>query len=320
MYYSQAPCPTGTISYTIQSGDTFYAIARAYNISLDVLLAANPGVNPDRLMVGQRICIPISTPPSTGCPVGTVPYTIRAGDTFYSIATTNNIPLDALLTANPGVNPDRLMVGQVICVPRNTPPPTTACPTLRVGSRGPDVERLQRLLRDNGYDPGPIDGIFGTRTQLAVIAFQRDLNIVADGIVGPRTWTGLGVDCTAPPVPPTPPSPTCPTGTTPHTIVAGDTFYNLAIQYNTTVDAIRRANPNVNPDNLQVGQRICIPVTTPPSPTCPTGTAPHTIELRDSFYNLAIQYNTTVEAIRRANPNVDPQNLIIGQIICIPLP
>ncbi|KAB3536097.1 LysM peptidoglycan-binding domain-containing protein [Alkaliphilus pronyensis] len=57
----------------------------------------------------------------------------------------------------------------------------------------------------------------------------------------------------------TPPPPACPTGTTAYTIVAGDTFFNLARRFNTTVDAIRRANPNVNPDNLQIGQVICIP-------------------------------------------------------------
>ena len=52
---------------------------------------------------------------------------------------------------------------------------------------------------------------------------------------------------------------TCPTGSMPYTIKAGDTFYNLAIRFNTTVDAIIRANPNVNPNNLRIGQIICIP-------------------------------------------------------------
>lgn len=186
------------------------------------------------------------------CPPNSMPYTIRQGDTFFSIARTFGVSVDAIIAANPGVDPNRLFIGQVICVPSPGPGPSN-CPTLSMGSRGPDVTRLQQLLRNAGFDPGPIDGIFGNRTQAAVIAFQRSRNLVPDGIVGIKTWTALGVNCV------TPPPSTCPPGTTPYTIRAGDTFYLLAIRFNTTVEAIMRANPNVNPNNLQIGQVICIP-------------------------------------------------------------
>lgn len=191
------------------------------------------------------------------CPSGTTPYTIKAGDTFFLIARAHNISLDALVAANPGVNPDRLSIGQVICIPTGTtPPPTTACPVLAIGSRGPSVRHLQELLKNAGYDPGTVDGIFGPKTQAAVMAFQRDSHIAVDGIVGIRTWTALGVNCGATP---TPPPHTCPAGTMPYTIRAGDTFYNLAPRFNTTVDAIMRANPGVNPNALMIGQVVCIP-------------------------------------------------------------
>ena len=104
------------------------------------------------------------------CPSGTTAYTIRAGDTFYRLSITYNVSLDAMLAANPGVDPDRLSIGQIVCIPvGTTPPPTVQCPTLRIGSRGASVQQLQQLLRNEGYDPGPIDGIFGSRTQSAVI-------------------------------------------------------------------------------------------------------------------------------------------------------
>lgn len=45
-------------SYTIKSGDTLGRIAAAYKISLSELLAANPGVDPRRLRIGQQINIP----------------------------------------------------------------------------------------------------------------------------------------------------------------------------------------------------------------------------------------------------------------------
>lgn len=184
------------------------------------------------------------------CPPNSMPYTVRQGDTFFSIARTFGISVDAIIAANPGVDPNRLFVGQVICVPI---PQTSNCPTLSMGSRGPDVTRLQQLLRNAGFDPGPIDGIFGPRTQAAVVAFQRSRNLTPDGIVGVNTWTALGVNCGT--------TPTCPPGTMPYTIRQGDTFYLLAIRFNTTVEAIMRANPNVDPNNLQIGQVICIPRT-----------------------------------------------------------
>jgi peptidoglycan hydrolase-like protein with peptidoglycan-binding domain len=59
---------------------------------------------------------------------------------------------------------------------------------LMLGSIGPDVELLQRILVSAGYNPGPIDGIFGPMTRQAVIQLQMDNNLVPDGIVGPATY------------------------------------------------------------------------------------------------------------------------------------
>ncbi|PKM81464.1 MAG: hypothetical protein CVU89_09440 [Firmicutes bacterium HGW-Firmicutes-14] len=48
-----------------------------------------------------------------------------------------------------------------------------------------------------------------------------------------------------------------------HVVKKGDTFWKLAKKYNTTVEAIVDANPDVDPLNLQIGQTICIPVGIP---------------------------------------------------------
>ena len=58
---------------------------------------------------------------------------------------------------------------------------------LSLGARGEAVRELQRQLRELGYDPGPMDGVFGRRTRRAVRALQRDAGLVPDGKVGPRT-------------------------------------------------------------------------------------------------------------------------------------
>ncbi len=65
--------------------------------------------------------------------------------------------------------------------------------SLSSGSSGETVKQLQQALKDNGYDPGNIDGIFGSRTRQAVQNFQRDNGLVVDGIAGPKTLSALGI-------------------------------------------------------------------------------------------------------------------------------
>lgn len=68
-------------------------------------------------------------------------------------------------------------------------------PTLQYGSQGAAVLELQRDMNRifPGYDATPLaeDGEFGPATRAAVIEFQRRVQIGADGIVGPVTWTHL---------------------------------------------------------------------------------------------------------------------------------
>ena len=65
-------------------------------------------------------------------------------------------------------------------------------PMVSYGSRGDAVRRLQELLNALGYDCGSVDGIFGSKTKAAVLAFQKANGLGADGIVGPLTWAKLG--------------------------------------------------------------------------------------------------------------------------------
>jgi peptidoglycan hydrolase-like protein with peptidoglycan-binding domain/DNA-binding CsgD family transcriptional regulator len=59
-------------------------------------------------------------------------------------------------------------------------------------SGGSDVVRhVQRRLRELGFRPGPVDGLFGPRTERAVRSFQRSHGLIVDGIVGPQTRTHM---------------------------------------------------------------------------------------------------------------------------------
>ncbi|MFY9506836.1 MAG: LysM domain-containing protein [Caldicoprobacterales bacterium] len=121
MYYDYYPlqvtCPQGTQPYIVRAGDTFYSLAQRFNTTVMAIMRANPGVDPNRLMIGQTICIPGAPSPGP-CPQGSSPYVVRAGDTFYSLAQRFNTTVDAIRAANPGVDPNRLMIGQTICIPR----------------------------------------------------------------------------------------------------------------------------------------------------------------------------------------------------------
>ncbi len=118
---------------------------------------------------------------------------------------------------------------------------------LRRGSRGTDVADVQERLRELGYLPGPVDGIFGRMTEEAVIKFQGDRGLTPDGIVGPITYNALF-------------QPGPPPGYILYTIKAGDTYYKLSITYGVSVSSIIAANPGVDPYNLRIGQQIKIPI------------------------------------------------------------
>lgn len=63
--------------------------------------------------------------------------------------------------------------------------------SLRRGANGEQVRALQYLLDLLGFNPGPIDGAFGGRTDRAVAAFQRTRSLAPDGVVGTRSRAAL---------------------------------------------------------------------------------------------------------------------------------
>lgn len=109
-------CPPGTFIYYIKPGDTLYKLAQRFNTTVNAIANANPGLDTHWLRVAQRICIP-RRPIFPSCPSGTY-YSVVAGDTLNKIAQRNNITLQELLRANPGINPDLIYVDQVICIPQ----------------------------------------------------------------------------------------------------------------------------------------------------------------------------------------------------------
>lgn len=183
----------------------------------------------------------INEPNRLFCRDGTI-YTIRSGDILYALAQRYNTTVEAILQANPGLDPANLQVGRQICIPepsRPSPRPDRRCP----------------------------------------------------GVL--------------------------------YTVRAGDNFYNIARQHGVSLQNLLDANPDVNPDQLQIGQQICVPAMRPPRPPRPQPTCSgrlYTVQAGDTFYQIARRFGFSLNTLLAANPDVDPDVLRVGQEICLPSP
>ncbi|MEG1930660.1 MAG: LysM peptidoglycan-binding domain-containing protein [Anaerovorax sp.] len=118
---------------------------------------------------------------------------------------------------------------------------------------------------------------------------------------------------------PTPPTCVIPTTCAHiHTVIAGDTLYTLSYKYHVSVPVLMQVNKILNPYNLRVGQKICIPSRDPngPAPVCKG--AYYKVMTGDTLYMIAKKYKITLDALITANPTLDPYNLGVGMTLCIP--
>jgi LysM repeat protein len=195
---------TGTATtYTVQWGDWLRKIAEKNGVTVEAIIAANPGINPNVIYPGQVLKIPAPSgsvvTPSTGLITPAVPsggpttYTVQQGEWFYQIARKFGVSVAQLQAANPGVNPNFLYPGQVLNIP--------------------------------------------------------------GGVVSNPTPSSATT--------PTPASSTTPTlgsgsGTT-YTVQAGDTLYAIAVRFHTTPYALQIANHLPNANAIYPGMVLIIP-------------------------------------------------------------
>jgi len=323
-------CPEGAFSYTVQDGDTFWRLSQAYGVSLQSIVDANPGVNPQNLQIGSTLCIPtaLATPalPTTPtmpvfCPKGAFSYTVQDGDTFWRLSQAYGVSLQSIVDANSGVDPQNLQIGSTLCIPTALATPTLPtmpsmpvfCPegafsyTVQAGDTLWWLSRTYDVSVQSIIDANP--GVNANSLQIGSI------------LCIPTVQTS--------PVPPTTPTMPvfCQEGAFPYTVQDGDTLWWLSQTYDVSVQSIIDANPGVNANSLQVGSTLCIPTvqTMPASPTtptrpvfCPEGAFPYIVQDGDTLWWLSQTYDVSVQNIIDANPGVNPQNLLIGSTLCIP--
>ncbi len=145
-------------------------------------------------------------------------------------------------------------------------------PVLQYGSIGPMVAFSQLGLKRAGYlEPDP-DGIFGKQTQRAVREFQSSAGLRQDGIIGSLTRQALDPWLA---------------GYREIRVQRGDTFFRIAGKFGISVLALETANPEADPLNLRVGQKLVVPL---PFPLVPENT-PFTSEvLRYCIRGLRARY------------------------------
>lgn len=106
----------GPKTYTVKPGDWLFKIAREQGVDPKALIAANPGINPNNIQPGQVLTIPAAGAPTTA-PAGTTTYVVQPGEWIFQIARKLGKDPNAIIAANPGVNPNNVQPGQVLTIP-----------------------------------------------------------------------------------------------------------------------------------------------------------------------------------------------------------
>ena len=223
--------PNNMFMYTVKKGDTLYSIARKYNTTVNDIINLNYLKN-NNLSVGQVIRIPenyynydeMSAP-------NYISYTVKPGDTLYSIATANGISVDTIISDNV-LNNNNLSVGQIL--------------RLRVN----DGEILE--------------------------CFGPDFDIPEE-VISNVTYT----------------------------VKSGDNLYSIARKYDTTVSEIVRLN-NLNGTSLSIGQQLLIP----------SSDITYIVQKGDTLYGIARKFNVSVDNIKSKN-NLKSNLLNVGQSLII---
>ena len=146
--------------YSIKSGETIYGIAKANNTTVDAIKKANPNLDINKVISGQKINLPVSAAKTdtfqktTSVQAKPNSYTIKKGDTLEKVAQQYFIPIEDLKAANKGVNPSKLSIGQNIKIPEKR------AVISQVNERDENFKSvLSKILKDEGgFKPAEKDG------------------------------------------------------------------------------------------------------------------------------------------------------------------
>jgi membrane-bound lytic murein transglycosylase D len=118
--------PGVATDYVVAKGDLYVTIAKSKKVTVKALTEANPGIDPNKLQIGQKLHIPPPTvatvqtasngAPATDATTGEPLYTVKSGDTLIRIASDHKTTVRAIRTAN-NLKTDSIKVGQKLKLP-----------------------------------------------------------------------------------------------------------------------------------------------------------------------------------------------------------
>lgn len=282
------------MTYTVKAGDTLYGISNQFGVSVTELAELN-GISGSNLQVGQILKIPSV---SGDNPNNMFMYTVKSGDSLYSIAKKYNTTVQKIIDLN-YLKSTNLSVGQVLRIPEMyTKEEDMVLPNYvnYIVKRG---DTLYSIARDNNIS---IDTLIKDNALPGnVLQVGQTIKIRI-----PSTNTTIEECIGLEYIPPVSAIPTFN-----YVVKSGDSLYAIASRYNTSVSEIKKIN-NLTSNNLQLGQVLKIPQTNGGS----TGSQTYTVKSGDNLYAIARKFNTTVDSIKRKN-NLTSNNLQIGQKLII---
>ena len=278
-------------TYTVKAGDTLYGISNQFGVSV-VELARLNNVDANTLKVGQVLQIPGT--------LGTNPdnmfmYTVKKGDSLYSIARAYNTSVNDIISLN-NLKSTSLSIGQVIRIPEKyTPPddmmiPTYVNYTVKKGDSLYSIAKkynttVDAIVKDNNLKNTNLS--LGQNLKIRSTSDNTTIEeCFGEAYTPPTTENTIN-----------------------YTVKKGDSLYNIAKKYNTSVSDILKAS-NLTSTNLSIGQVLKIPTT-----SNSTGRV-YTVQKGDSLYSIAKKFNTSVDSIKSKN-NLKSNTLSIGQKLII---
>jgi LysM repeat protein len=158
---SPQPPPAAGTEYTILKNDNFSTIAKKFGVTSKAIADANPGVEPTKLRIGQKIQVP---PPQAGATTAATPsvdasspttYTVKSGDTLIKISKQFGVTVKAIRSLN-NLPTDSIKVGQKLKIPVKVAPPAAA--PVAAPEPAPAAMPVEAPLPGAAPAPAPVPG------------------------------------------------------------------------------------------------------------------------------------------------------------------
>ena len=284
-------------TYTVKPGDTLYGISNQFGVSVTELANLN-NVYGSNLQVGQVLKIPINTGTN---PNNMFMYTVKSGDTLYSIARKYNTTANDIMKLNYLTSPN-LSIGQVLRIPENYFKENELVLPNYTNYVVKSGDNLYKIANENNIDVNTLIKDNALTSNNIYVGQNLKIRIPEENISIVEECFGEDYN---PPVN---------ENTINYTVKRGDSLYSIANRYKTSVSDIKRIN-NLNSNNLSIGQVLKIPQSNANTNTN-TNSNTYIVKSGDNLYSIARKFNTTVSSIKSKN-NLTSNLLSIGQKLII---